>query len=57
MTTWSPAYDGDRPSFETDITLYQLCYWEVTRIYGLTPEEIKLLIEEPDRTNSFSSPS
>ena len=47
MTTWSPAYDGDRPSFETDITLYQLCYWEVTRIYGIIPEEIKPLIEEP----------
>ena len=45
MTTWSPAYDGDRPSFETDITLYQLCYWKVTRIYGLTPEQIEELIK------------
>jgi hypothetical protein len=37
----------ERPSFE-DITLYQLCYWKVTRIYGLTPEEIKDLLTNPD---------
>jgi hypothetical protein len=36
-----------RPSFK-DITLYQLCYWKATRIYGLTPEEIKDLITNPD---------
>jgi hypothetical protein len=37
----------ERPSFE-DITLYQLCYWKVTRIYGLTPEEIEDLLTNPD---------
>ena len=36
-----------RPSFK-DITLYQLCYWKVTRIYGLTPEEIEDLLTNPD---------
>jgi hypothetical protein len=33
-----------RPSFK-DVTLYQLCYWKVTCIYGLTPEEICLQIQ------------
>jgi hypothetical protein len=36
-----------QPSFK-DITLYQLCYWKVTRIYGLTPEEIEDLLTNPD---------
>jgi hypothetical protein len=36
-----------RPSFK-DITLYQLCYWKVTHIYGLTPEEIEDLLTNPD---------
>jgi hypothetical protein len=47
MTTWSATFAGERPSFE-DITLYQLCYWKVTHIYGLTREEIKALITNPD---------
>jgi hypothetical protein len=47
MTTFSAAFDGEQPSFE-DITLYQLCYWKVTRIYGLTQEEIETLITNPD---------
>jgi hypothetical protein len=47
MTTWSAAFVGERPSFE-DITLYQLCYWKVTCIYGLTQEEIETLITNPD---------
>jgi hypothetical protein len=47
MTTWSAAFEGEQPSFE-DITLYQLCYWKVTRIYGLTQEEIENLITNPD---------
>jgi hypothetical protein len=47
MTTWSTTFAGERPSFE-DITLYQLCYWKVTRIYGLTPEEIEDLLTNPD---------
>ncbi len=47
MTTWSATFVGERPSFE-DITLYQLCYWKVTRIYGLTPEEIEDLLTNPD---------
>jgi hypothetical protein len=34
--------------FFEDITLYQLCYWKVTRIYGLTQEEIKTLSTNPD---------
>jgi hypothetical protein len=37
----------NQPSFK-DITLYQLCYWKVTRIYGLTPEEIEDLLTNPD---------
>jgi hypothetical protein len=37
----------EQPSFE-DITLYQLCYWKVTRIYGLTPEEIEDLLTNPE---------
>ena len=41
------SYVRERPSFE-DITLYQLCYWKVTRIYGLTPEEIEDLLTNPD---------
>jgi hypothetical protein len=36
-----------RPSFE-DLTLSQLCYWKVTRIYSLTQGEIKSLIRKPD---------
>jgi hypothetical protein len=47
MTTLSDAFEGEWPSFE-DITLYQLCYWKVTHIYGLTQEEIKTLITNPD---------
>jgi hypothetical protein len=47
MTTLSDAFEGEQPSFE-DIALYQLCYWKVTRIYGLTQEEIKNLITNPD---------
>jgi hypothetical protein len=47
MTTRLTTIVRDRPSFE-DITLYQLCYWKVTRIYGLTPEEIKDLLTNPD---------
>jgi hypothetical protein len=47
MTTWSATFVRERPSFE-DITLYQLCYWKVTRIYGLTQEEIEALITNPD---------
>jgi hypothetical protein len=41
MTTLSASFEGEQPSFE-DITLYQfqLCYWKVTHIYGLTQEEI-----------------
>ncbi len=37
--------------FFEDITLYQLCYWKVTRIYGLTQEEIKTLSTNPERSN------
>jgi hypothetical protein len=47
MTTFTPSYRGERPSFK-HITLYQLCYWKVTRIYGLTQEEIKNLLTNPD---------
>jgi hypothetical protein len=47
MTTWSATFAGERHSFE-DITLYQLCYWKVTHIYGLTQEEIEALITNPD---------
>jgi hypothetical protein len=47
MTTWSATFAGERPSFK-DITLYQLCYWKVTCIYGLTQEEIEALITNPD---------
>jgi hypothetical protein len=47
MTAFSPSFRGEQPSFK-DITLYQLCYWKVTRIYGLTQEEIKSLIMIPD---------
>jgi hypothetical protein len=47
MTTFSATFDGEQPSFE-DITLYQLCYWKVTRFCGLTPEEIKDLLTNPD---------
>ena len=47
MTTFTPSYEGERPSFK-HITLYQLCYWKVTRIYGLTKEEIEDLITNPD---------
>jgi hypothetical protein len=36
-----------RPSFK-NITLYQLCYWKVTCIYGLTQEEIEDLLTNPD---------
>jgi hypothetical protein len=47
MTTFSASFVGERPSFG-DITLYQLCYWKVTHIYGLTQEEIETLITNPD---------
>jgi hypothetical protein len=47
MTTWAATFVREGPSFE-DITLYQLCYWKVTCIYGLTQEEIKALITNPD---------
>jgi hypothetical protein len=47
MATWSATFAGEQPSFE-DITLYQLCYWKVTCIYGLTQEEIEALITNPD---------
>jgi hypothetical protein len=47
MTTWAATFVRERPSFE-DITLYQLRYWKVTRIYGLTPEEIEDLLTNPD---------
>jgi hypothetical protein len=49
MTTLSASFEGEQPSFE-DITLYQfqLCYWKVTHIYGLTQEEIETLITNPD---------
>jgi hypothetical protein len=47
MTTFSASFEGEWPSFE-DITLYQLCYWKVTCIYGLTQEEIKTLSTNPD---------
>jgi hypothetical protein len=47
MTTFSPSYRGEQPSFK-HITLYQLCYWKVTRIYGLTQEEIENLLTNPD---------
>jgi hypothetical protein len=47
MTTFSPSYRGEWPSFK-NITLYQLCYWKVTRIYCLTQEEIENLITNPD---------
>jgi hypothetical protein len=45
--SWAVSYVRERPSFE-DITLYQLCYWKVTRIYSLTPEEIEDLLTNPD---------
>jgi hypothetical protein len=45
--SWAVSYVREQPSFE-DITLYQLCYWKVTRIYGLTPEEIEDLLTNPD---------
>jgi hypothetical protein len=47
MTTFSPSYREEWPSFN-HITLYQLCYWKVTCIYGLTQEEIETLITNPD---------
>jgi hypothetical protein len=47
MTTFTPSYAGERPSFK-HITLNQLCYWKVTCIYGLTQEEIENLIMNPD---------
>jgi hypothetical protein len=47
MTTWSATFKGEQPSFK-DITLYQLCYWKVTCIYGLTQEESQTLITNPD---------
>ena len=46
MTTFTPFYAGEWPF--KHITLYQLCYWKVTRIYGLTKEEIEDLITNPD---------
>jgi hypothetical protein len=47
MTSWAVSFVRERPSFD-NITLYQLCYWKVTRIYGLTPEEIGDLLTNPD---------
>jgi hypothetical protein len=47
MTSWAVSFVREQPSFE-DITLYQLCYWKVTCIYGLTPEEIEDLLTNPD---------
>jgi hypothetical protein len=47
MTTRLTTIVREQPSFE-DITLFQLCYWKVTRIYGLTQEQIKALITNPD---------
>jgi hypothetical protein len=47
MTTFSASFEGEWPSFE-DITLYQVCYWKVTCIYGLTQEEIQTLITNLD---------
>jgi hypothetical protein len=47
MITVSPSYRGEQSSFK-HITLYQLCYWKVTCIYGLTQEEIENLITNPD---------
>jgi hypothetical protein len=47
MTTLSLSFRGERPSFK-HITLYHLCYWKVTCIYGLTQEEIETLITNPD---------
>jgi hypothetical protein len=41
------AFEVGQPSFK-DITLYQLCYWKGTHIYGLTQKEIKTLITNPD---------
>jgi hypothetical protein len=52
MTTWAVSFVREQPSFE-DITLYQLCYWKVTRIYGLTPEEIEDLLTNPDHQGIF----
>jgi hypothetical protein len=49
MTSWALSFLRERPSFK-DITLYQLCYWKVTCIYGLTPEEIEDLLTNPDPT-------
>jgi hypothetical protein len=43
MTSWAVSFVREQASFE-DITLYQLCYWKVTHIYGLTPEEIEDLL-------------
>jgi hypothetical protein len=45
--SWAVSFVREQPSFE-DITPYQLCYWKVTRIYGLTPEEIEDLLTNPD---------
>jgi hypothetical protein len=45
--SWAVSYEREQPSFE-DITLYQLCYWKVTCIYSLTPEEIEDLLTNPD---------
>jgi hypothetical protein len=47
MTARAITFVREQPSFE-DITLYQLCYWKGTRIYGLTPEEIEDLLTNPD---------
>jgi hypothetical protein len=53
--SWAVSFVREWPSF-VDITLYQLCYWKVTHIYGLTPEEIEDLLTNPD-SNSFSPSS
>jgi hypothetical protein len=56
MTSWAVSFVREQPSFE-DITLYQLCYWKVTRIYGLTPEEIEDLLTNPDPQTPSECPS
>jgi hypothetical protein len=47
MTTFSASFEGEQRSFE-DITLYQLCDWKVTCIYGSTQAEIETLTTNPD---------
>ena len=47
MNEVRPALERERPSFE-ELTLSKLAEWKVTRIYGLTQEEVKDLITTPD---------